>query len=113
MKEVCHHQSKTSCEAFIKRKLSYNPIDVTAINTEEYTAIATYADNQKINGKIVQVESCGMFVDLITLGLLEVKMLLLSVLCCKRLIKDACKEVNGLCLVVKDGILQMSHAYFY
>lgn len=66
MKEVCHHRPTTSCEAFIKKKLSCNPIDVTVITygrNNEHTAIATYADHQKINGKIVQVESCGMFVD--------------------------------------------------
>jgi len=29
----------------------------------EHTAIATYVDHQKINGKFVRVESCGMLVN--------------------------------------------------
>ena len=35
--------------------------------------------------------------------------------CEKRSIKDACKEVNGFCLMEKEGTLQLSksHAYFY
>jgi len=31
IKEVCHHRPTTNCEVFIKRKLSCDPIDVTAI----------------------------------------------------------------------------------
>ena len=85
-----------------------------------------------MNGKIVQVQSCGMFVDhhnpwlagspdAIVIdssevkyckGCLEVKC---PYVCHSRSIKDACKEVNGFCLVVKDGTLQLSksHMYFY
>ena len=35
--------------------------------------------------------------------------------CFKRSIEDACKEVNGFCLAVKDGDLQLSesHMYYY
>ena len=45
MKEVCHHHSITSCEAYIKRKLSCDPIDATAINygrDNEYTVLQTW-----------------------------------------------------------------------
>jgi len=44
IKEICHHRPTISCDAFIKNKLSCNPIDVAAINygrDNEHTAIAT------------------------------------------------------------------------
>ena len=42
MKEICHHCASTSCEAFIRKKLSTTPINVPAINygkSNEHAAI--------------------------------------------------------------------------
>ena len=135
MKEVCHHRASTKCEAFIRKKLSTTPINVPAINygkSNEHAAITGYVNHQRSNGKIIQIESCGIFVhhkncwlagspDAIVYdstevnhqkGCLEVKC---PYVCEKRSIKDSCKEVSGFCLMEKEDILQLSksHAYFY
>jgi len=65
-KEVCHHRATTSCTAFVKRKLSGCSINTPAIcygKKHEMVAIVSYVKHQNMNGKIVQVESCGLFVD--------------------------------------------------
>ena len=135
MKEVCHHRASTKCEAFIRKRLSTTPINVPAINygkSNEHAAITRYANHQRSNGKIIQIESCGIFVhhkncwlagspDAIVYnstevnhqkGCLEVKC---PYVCEKRSIKDACKEVSAFCLMEKEDILQLSksHAYLY
>ena len=135
MKEVCHHGASTNCDNFIWKKLSTSPINVPAVNyrnKNEQAAIAGYMNHQKRSGKIIQVEICGIFVhcencwlagspDAIVhdftgvnhqKGCLEVKC---PYVCARRSIKDACKEVNGFCLIEKEGTLQLSESctYFY
>ena len=64
MKEVCHHRPNTSCESFIKRKLSSNPVSATEYERKnEQVAIFSYLNYPKSNGRIIQVKSCGLFVD--------------------------------------------------
>ena len=66
MKEVCHQRPTTSCDAFVKRKLSLSPVSVPAIEyrrKNEQLAISSYLNYQKASGKILQVQSCGLFVD--------------------------------------------------
>jgi len=66
MKEVCHHRPTTSCESFVKQKLSRKPINTPAIcygRKHENAAISSYVKHQNMNGKVVNVESWGLFVD--------------------------------------------------
>ena len=65
MKEVCHRKATTSCEAFVRKKLSAKPIDTFAIrygNDHESVAIKSYVDHQNKIGKSVAVSSCGLSV---------------------------------------------------
>ena len=135
MKQVCHHRPSTSCDSFVKRKLSSSPISVPAIEygrKNEQLAISSYLNYHKANGKIIQVESCGLFVDhrkswlaaspdaVVTdfsdvdnlRGCLEVKC---PHVCESRSIKDACREVKGFCLTDSKGLVQLcrSHMYYY
>jgi len=134
-KEVCHHRATTSCTAFVKRKLSCSSINTPAIcygKKHEKVAIVSYVKHQNVNGKIVQVESCGLFVDnsmpwlaaspdaivsdfsepIHKRGCLEVKC---PYVCETRTIEDACKMVKGFCLRSVAGQIQLSesHLYYY
>ena len=132
MKVVCHHHPNTSCDSFMKKKLS-NPVRVPAIEygrKNEQIAISSYLNDQKLNGKIIQVESCGLFVDrrkswlaaspdaIVTdfsdvgnlRGCFEVKC---PHVCESCSIKDACKKVKALCLIDSKGYLQLCRSYMY
>lgn len=135
MREVCHHRPTTSCTAFTKRKLSCNSINTPAIcygKKHEKVAIGSYVKHQNMNGKVANVEPCGLFVDHSTpwlaaspdaivtdfsepihkRGCVEVKC---PYACETRTIEDACKMVKGFCLRSIDGQIQLSksHSYYY
>ena len=118
MKEVCHHRPTTSCVPFVKRKLSCKSINTPAISygkkQHEKVAIASYVKYQNMNGKVVSVEPCGLFVDhsmpwlaaspdaivsdfsepVHKRGCLEVKCPYVSE---TQTIENACKMVKGFC----------------
>ena len=135
MKEVCHHRPTTSCVPFVKRKLSCKSINTPAISygkKHEKEAIASYVKYQNMNGKVVSVESCGLFVDhsmpwlaaspdaivsdfsepVHKRGCLEVKC---PYVCETQTIENACKMVKGFCLRNLEGQIQLSksHSYYY
>ena len=135
MKEICHQRPSTSCIAFIKRKLSSTSVDVPAITygrKSERQAISSYVYYQQSKGKFVQIESCGLYIDkefpwlaaspdgIVTdlsrashgKGCLEIKC---PYVCEKQTVSDACRNISGFCLTVKDGRTELSksHMYFY
>ena len=135
MKETCRQRPTTTCTAFVKRKFSLQSINTPAINygrKHETVAISSYIEPQRAKGKIVKVESCGLFVDhsmpwlaaspdgIVTdlseishpKRLLEIKC---PYVCERQTIDDACKTVNGFCLTESKGqvMLSKSHAYFF
>ena len=135
MKEVCHHRPTTSCVAFVKRKLSCKSINTPAIcygRKHKKVAIGSYVKHQNMNGKVVSVESCGLFVDhsmpwlaaspdaiisdfsepIHKRGCLEVKC---PYVCETQTIENACKTVKGFCLRTVEGQIQLSksHLYYY
>ena len=110
-------------------------INAPAINygrKHETVAISSYVKHQRSKGKIVQVESCRLFVDhskpwlaaspdgIVTdfseihhsKGILEVKY---PYVCERQTIDHACKTVNGFCLTESKGQVMLSkvHAYYF
>ena len=135
MKEVCHRKATTSCEAFVRKKLSPGSIDIPAIrygSDHESVAIKSYMDYQRKMGKSIVVNSCGLSVHpslpwLATTpdgivydaseehykrGCLEVKC---PFSCNNMLFEVACKEVSNFCLVLDNTTMSLSkrHAYYY
>ena len=135
MKEVCHQKTTTSCEAFIRKKLTPRHIDTAAIRygkDHESTAVKSYVDYQNKHGKAVKVNSCGLSVHPSTpwlagspdgivfdptekchnRGCLEVKC---PQTCEKVPLTVACKDFSGFCLVLNncEMFLPKSHVYYY
>ena len=135
MKEVCHRKATTSCEAFVRKKLTPRHIDTAAIrygNDHESTAVKSYVDYQNKHGKVVKVNSCGLSVHPSTpwvagspdgivfdpteerhnRGCLEVKC---PQTCEKVPLTVACRDVSGFCLALNncEMFLLRSHAYYY
>lgn len=135
MREVCHHRPTTSRVPFVKRKLSCKSSNTPAIcygKKHEREAIASYVKHQNVNGKVVSVESCGLFVDrsmpwlaaspdaivsdfsepVHKRGCLEVKC---PYVCETQTIENACRMVKGYCLKNLEGKIQLSksHSYYF
>ena len=135
MKEVCHRKATTSCEAFVRKKLTPRHIDTAVIRYDkdhESTAVKSYVDYQNKHGKAVKVNKCGLSVHPSTpwlagspdgivfdateecnnRGCLEVKY---PQTCEKVPLAVACKDVSGFCLVLNncEMFLPKHHAYYY
>jgi len=71
IRELCHQQPTTICTTFVKRKLSLQPINTPAINygrENEIVAISSFVTYQRAQGKIAQIESCGLLLTIQSLG---------------------------------------------